>query len=495
MRFLRRSLIGLFLVSLTLALFVAAGVRLSTTIAAKRAEEAVVRPARERQFAVNVITAEAIETTPILSTFGEIRARRTLELRVPSGGRIVEMSENFEEGGVVAAGEVILRLDPTETESALRVAQADLRESEAELQDAGRALELARDDLAAAQSQLELRIAARERQESLSSRGVGSASAVETAALSEAAARQAVLSRRQALANSEAALAAAQTAVLRSEIAQADAERALDDMVVVADFAGTLTEVSGALGALVGGNEQIGTLIAPGDLEVAFRISTEQYSRLIDATGRVPARDVVVALDVSGIDLSATGQIDRESAAVSEGQTGRLLFARLGDAPGFRPGDFVTVHVSEPALSDVAILPASAVDAAGTVLGLSADSRLEVFSAPVLRRQGDDVIVEAGEIAGRQIVAERSPLLGAGIRVRVNGVEDQAVAGRPTEPAGQSGDGATVALSDDRRAKLIAFVDGNDRMPEEMRARIKEQLASDEVPAELVTRLESSMGS
>ncbi|WP_425549845.1 HlyD family secretion protein, partial [Celeribacter arenosi] len=290
MRFLRRSLIGLFLVSLTLALFVAAGVRLSTTIAAKRAEESVVRPARERQFAVNVVTAEAIETTPILSTFGEIRARRTLELRVPSGGRIVEMSENFEEGGIVTAGEVILRLDPTEAESALRVAEADLRESQAELEDAGRALELAKDDLAAGQAQLELRIAARERQESLSSRGVGSASAVETAALSEAAARQAVLSRRQALANSEAALAAAQTAVLRSEIAKADAERALDDMVVVADFGGILTEVSGALGALVGGNEQIGTLIAPGDLEVAFRISTEQYSRLIDATGRVPPR-------------------------------------------------------------------------------------------------------------------------------------------------------------------------------------------------------------
>lgn len=55
--------------------------------------------------------------------------------------------------------------------------------------------------------------------------------------------------------------------------------------------------------------------------------------------------------------------------------------------------------------------------------------------------------------------------------------------------------GGMVVLSAEQREKLIAFVDGNTRMPEEARARIKEQLAAEEVPTELVTRLESRMGS
>jgi hypothetical protein len=34
-----------------------------------------------------------------------------------------------------------------------------------------------------------------------------------------------------------------------------------------------------------------------------------------------------------------------------------------------------------------------------------------------VRRQGDAVIVDPGAAAGREVVAERSPLLGEGIRI------------------------------------------------------------------------------
>ncbi len=124
-----------------------------------------------------------------------------------------------------------------------------------------------------------------------------------------------------------------------------------------------------------------------------------------------------MALEVLGAELTSTGQITRESAAVAEGQTGRLLFAQMDAAPGFRPGDFVTVRVQEPELTGVALLPSSAVDAAGTVLVLGYDDRLEVAQIDVLRRQGDDVIVRAAALQGREVVAERTPLLGAGIKI------------------------------------------------------------------------------
>ncbi len=50
-------------------------------------------------------------------------------------------------------------------------------------------------------------------------------------------------------------------------------------------------------------------------------------------------------------------------------------------------------------------------------------------------------------------------------------------------------------LDPDRRARLIAYVEGNGFIPADVRARMLDQLQQDEVPAQMVTRLESRMGS
>jgi len=224
--------------------------------------------------------------------------------------------------------------------------------------------------------------------------------------------------------------------------------------------------------------------VDPTALEVSFRVSTRQYARLLDETGRLPAIDVTVSLDILGIDLEATGQITRESAVVSDGQTGRLLFARIEGGAGFRPGDFVAVRLIEPPLENVALLPAGAVDAAETVLVLGEGDRLEVASVDLLRRQGNAVIVRARGLAGREVVTERTPLLGEGIRVRPLRPDAPETAEEPD----------LVELDDERRARLVAFVQSNNRMPADAKQRILAQLSQSRVPARMVARIESRMG-
>jgi hypothetical protein len=51
-----------------------------------------------------------------------------------------------------------------------------------------------------------------------------------------------------------------------------------------------------------------------------------------------------------------------------------------------------------------------------------------------------------------------------------------------------------VALTPERRAALIAFVEANDRMPADAKTRILAQLAEEAVPAQVIKRLESRMG-
>lgn len=485
MRFLRRSLTGLFLLSATAALLAWAGAVMLQAVEARLARESGVRPAEERVFAANVIAVEAGMIAPVLTAFGEVRSRRTLEVRATAGGAVIELSPGFEEGGAVAAGELLVAIDPQDAQSSLDVARADLSEAEAGLRDAERGLSLARDEATSAAAQASLRSRALVRARDLAARGVGTEAAVETAELAEAQAAQAVLSRRQAVAAAEARLDQALTTLDRRQIGLAEAERRLAETRIVAEFAGTLAEVAAVEGGLVTPNERLARLIDPGALEVSFRLSTTQYARLLGADGRLLPATVEAVLDVFGADLVATGTITRESASVAAGQTGRLLFASLGGAGGFRPGDFVTVRITEPALDGVALLPAAALDGSGTVLALGPEDRLEALPAEVLRRQGDDVIVRAGELAGREVVAERSPLLGAGIRVRPL---------RPGAAEAAADEPEMVELTAERRAALIAFIEGNPAMPPEAKARVLAQLAETLVPAQVVARIEARMG-
>jgi len=119
---------------------------------------------------------------------------------------------------------------------------------------------------------------------------------------------------------------------------------------------------------------------------------------------------------------------------------------------------------------------------------LGAEDRLEAAPVSLLRRQGDDVLVSVPpELAGREIVAARTPVLGDGIRVNPfrRDADGQAEAEAPE----------TITLDDDRRARLIGYVENNSRIPEDARARMIQQLNAAEVPAQMVARLEARMGS
>jgi len=484
MRFLRQSLTGLFLLSLTLGLLVYAGVMVSDAVQTRMAQAPRVPQVRERVFAVNVVPATVETITPVLTAFGEIQSSRTLEIRAASSGTLVRLAPEFQEGGRVTEGQLLAQVDPADAQAGLDRVDSERLDAEAEAREAERALALARDELAAASEQADLRDRAFQRQKDLEARGVGTAAAVETAELAASSARQAVLSRRQAVATAEARVDQAATRLARQAIALAEAQRHLDDTKIRAGFSGTLSGVSVVEGRLVSSNEKLADLIDSTALEVAFRVSTQQYARLLDTTGQLRAADVTVMLDVFGTNLTATGKLTREGASVGEGLTGRQLFASLDAPAGFKPGDFVTVELKEAPLEFVVRLPASALDASNTVLLIGEEDRLVAMDVTLLRRQGDDVLVRARGLRDRDVVAERTPLLGSGIKVRpLRGANDRA----PQEPQ-------MLELSEERRAKLIAFVEGNDRMPSDAKQRILSRLSQTKVPADVVQRIESRMG-
>ncbi|MEM7073691.1 MAG: efflux RND transporter periplasmic adaptor subunit [Pseudomonadota bacterium] len=484
MRFLRQSLTGLLMLSLTAGLLFYAGYSIYQALAIRAAESPTPPPRRERVFVVNTVTARPGPETPVLEVFGEIESARVLEIRTRSGGVLVEVSDVLENGARVRAGQFLARVDPAEAQFALDRSEADLTDARAEVREAERGLTLARDELAAARQQSGLRDRALARQRDLETRGVGTSAAVELAELEAFQADQTVLTLRQGEAAAEARVDQAQTRLARARTAFAEAGKRLEDTTIVANFDGVLQDVAVVQGRFVAANERIATLVDDAALDVAFRVSTAQYARLLDDTGHLVRAPVTVRLDAFGLAIEAPGSITRDSASVGVSETGRLLYARLDKTQGLKPGDFVTVRIEEPQLENVVRLPATALGPDGDILIVAQDSRVQTQPVTLVRRQRDTVLVRGDNLQGVEVVAQRTPVLGAGVRVRV----------QPMSIGPGLSDARFVTLAEDRRTRLIAHVEASGDMADEVKARLIEELQAPQVSRRTIERLEQRIG-
>ena len=171
MRFLRQSLTGLFLFSAAVAVLFYAGDLIKTALDEKAARAERPSQSRERVFAVNVITADPATVRPVLTAFGDVKSRRTLDIRAALSGQVVELTDNFVEGGQVTQGQVLALIDPANTQDALARIETDLMDAEAEQREAVAAVLLAQDEVVAAREQVALRSRVLQRQSDLRARG------------------------------------------------------------------------------------------------------------------------------------------------------------------------------------------------------------------------------------------------------------------------------------------------------------------------------------
>ncbi|MBM3604546.1 MAG: HlyD family efflux transporter periplasmic adaptor subunit [Alphaproteobacteria bacterium] len=441
MRFLSRSLMGLFLTFLTIALLFLAVFQLWQAVEARRSGGGPARGPAEQVYSARLIPLVPGVIQPQMQVFGQVQSRRQLQLRAGASGRIVQLDPALQEGGTVVAGQLLARIDPAAAQAALDSRQAERDDAQGVLEDARRAVGIAAEDLAAAERQAQLRQAAVARQEQLAGRGLGTSLDRETAELAASTAEQAVISRRAVLADAESAVTAARNALRRAEIALSEARRALADTEMRAGFDGRATTVTAVEGGLVSVNEQLALIIDPRALEIRIPLSLAQFARLTGDGGALQDHTVTVTLEGSAGQLEARAQLDRAAASVAEGGSGRVVYARVTEGgEALRPGDFVTARIAEPAVADAAVIPAAAIGTDGTVLVADDEGRLSATLITVLRRQADDVIVAVpAALAGARIVAERAPQLGTGIRVRnASAGEAQGQAGATRGPEQQA---------------------------------------------------------
>ena len=368
---------------LVLAIGVAVGVVLiATGPEVKRRPPVQSLPVVETQ----IITPENYQVT--VSSQGTVVPRTQSTLIPEVAGRIVSIAPSFRSGGSFAAGALLFNIDPTDYRHAIVIARADLARARLALEQEKALAQHALDDW----KKLDRKQPATEL--TLHKPQVASATAEVAAA--------------------EARLQQAETNLARTEIRAPYAGRVLEKKVDVGQYvspgtvAATIYSVDAAEVRLPLTDHQLAFVELPegGAHQASVTLTTRVGNTIHQWQGRLVRTDG--AIDTASRQLFVVAKIDKP-------------FQQNGDTPPLKIGQFVEADIQGQQLTNVFVLPRSAVETGDEVLVVTEDRRIERRAVKVILRKGEQVVVSAGLKSGDEISLTPMPFARNGTSVSVLG--------------------------------------------------------------------------
>ena len=369
-----RAALKVFLAVVMLA--VAAGVAALLMMTRK---ETQARPAERVPASVRVLTLSPTNLVLRVRSRGAVAPRTATRLGSLVSGEIVEVAPNFERGGRVRAGQLLLRIDPTDYEAALAGAEARV---------ATAALQLAEAEADAANVERDL-----------SQLGLDPAEASD------------LVLRKPQLAVAEAGLKAARTDLDM-------ARRNLERTEIRAPFDGILGAILVNRGQVV---TAIGTPLAELEAtdvyEISAPVSPEELVQLgFDETGTnaAPLRAEIAGGAWTGVVRRTAGRVDARD------RMPRVIVSvpdPLGGEAPLRAGQFVDVDLLGPSLEDALLLPRDAVQPDGGVIVVGLDNTAGRRSVTLGWGDRERVLVHDGLSAGERVCRTRVSPFVEGMRV------------------------------------------------------------------------------
>jgi RND family efflux transporter MFP subunit len=349
-----------------------------------------------------------------LAASGYVVAQRRAAVASKATGRLVEL--NVREGSVVKKGDLLARVDASDVQASLGVAEAGVRQAEAALRQADAALAQARVQQANAEADLA-------RSRGLAAQQFLSPQALDTADTRARAAQAATVTQQAALATAQAAVAQARAQVRVQQVSRdsTDIRAPFDGVVLVknANVGDLITPFSNASGT----SAAVVTLADMGTLEVEADVSESNVSRV--------RRDQPVEITLDALpDLRFRGSVSRVVPTVDRAKATVMTKVRFEALdPRILPEMSAKVSFLSQRTADdeqrpvLAVNPAALVERNGaqTVLRLGAGDVLEAVAVQPGRRLGEVVELRGDALkAGDRLVLSPPATLAAGAVVSVS---------------------------------------------------------------------------
>ena len=347
------------------------------------------------------MSSAASSATSVLDASGYVIARRQATVSSKVTGKVVELT--IEEGMPVKQGQVLARLDDSNTRAQVQLSQSQLEAARAQLAEI-------RVQLLDAQRQLK-------RSRELHERKLVSDAAVENAQAS--------------VDGLQARLASAQENVKVSERNVALFRQQVDDMVVRAPFAGVITVKNAQVGEMIsplsaggaGTRTGIGTLVDMGSLEIEVDVN-ENFINRVQSGQRVEGTlNAYPDWKIPCAVIAVIPTADRSKATVKvrigiQSKDPRII-PDMGVRVSFLPEEQSGAAAAEAPKG--VLIPAEAVkDENGTkVVFVIAGDKVERRAVGVGASRGGQVQVIAGLSGGERVALGDLALLADGARVEV----------------------------------------------------------------------------
>ncbi len=373
----------------------------------------------EKVWAVRAAPAHLTTVKPTLSFYGEVIAGREVELRPLVGGRVDRVGQNFQDGGRVSAGEILIEIEAFDYEAAVAEATADLAEARARLRELQTDVASGNAMLQQEQTAKSLRQRDVDRYVRLQRQGAASVRAYDDAQMALLGASEKVIEREFSIERLSAILARQGAVIDRLEVKAKRAARDLHETKLAAPFAGYLTDIGTQVGKRIGQSDKVARLIDSSSLEVRFSLGMQYFGELT-ASGNLVGLPVDVIWNLHGQARRFTAVVERTGSEIDASSGGISVFARItgGQALSLlRPGAFVEVEVPGLAYHNVVRLPDTAWHD-GKVLVVR-DGRLVAREAQLARRLGSDILVRGNFVPDDVVLVTPIPGAVEGMRVDV----------------------------------------------------------------------------
>jgi RND family efflux transporter MFP subunit len=324
-----------------------------------------------------------------VQTHGSVAPRTESELIPEVDGRVVEMSTFLVSGGFFSKGDVLLEIDSLDYEVALEQTRAGLARAESDLMT----------ERKNHVRQLDL---------------------VERNAISDAE-----------LDSSQNRVTIAQATLREAKARLARAERDLQRTKILAPYDGRVRSERVDVGQFVKRGTAIGTIYAVDYVEVRLPIHNDQLAFLdlpISKAGQQSAKPASVTLtaDFAGREHQWQGQVVRTEGELDPGTRMVHAIARIPDpydsssqkAP-LAVGLFVDAEIFGRTVTDVTILPRSALRGENQVLIVDEADQLRYRGVEVLRLADNNVYIGAGLNKGERVCISVLQSTAEGMQVRV----------------------------------------------------------------------------
>lgn len=350
------------------------------------------KPAETKAFLVDAKPATYEEVQFTVSSQGNVLPKNQTQISAQVGGRIVSVADVFVAGGLFNKGDVLLTLEADDYETDLKLAEAELAQAQAALQE-----EIARGKVAEEEW-----------------RSVKSVVPPELGL------------RKPQLAKEQANVKAAQAKMER-------AKRNLERTKIRAPYNGLVVTRDVDVGQYIATGKVVGTVYSTDVAEVRLPITDSDLAFINLSRNLDNAASVDMTAIVAGKRRHWQGKLVRTEGVLDSGNRVVYAVAEVNDpylrasaeeGTVLRYGQFVEASITGAESQSLIVLPRSVLRLDNTILTVNDDRELRIKPVTVVRTDSENVYLSDGIAAGELVVRSAVPNPYNGLKVRLPGEDD-----------------------------------------------------------------------